>query len=83
LANGYLSRIVIDCSTLKDKSKKAAGDHVWVEVFINNHWVHVDPTEKRINQPLMYANEWNKDVNLVYALTDKETVDVTKAYKPK
>jgi transglutaminase-like putative cysteine protease len=81
LANGYKSRIVIDCSTLKDKSKKAAGDHVWVEVFINNRWVHVDPTEKRINQPLMYAQEWNKDVNLVYALTDKEVVDVTKTYQ--
>ncbi|MEM3622866.1 MAG: transglutaminase domain-containing protein [Candidatus Bathyarchaeia archaeon] len=83
LANEYRSRIVVDCSTLKDKSKKAAGDHVWVEVFINNHWVHVDPTEKRIDQPLIYANEWNKDVNLVYALTSKETVDVTKTYKPK
>ncbi|PMB75276.1 MAG: hypothetical protein C0193_01200 [Candidatus Bathyarchaeota archaeon] len=80
LANSYKSRIVIDCSTLKDKSKKAAGDHVWVEIFINNRWVHVDPTEKRINQPLMYTNEWNKDVNLVYALTDKKIVNVTKTY---
>ncbi|MEM3700744.1 MAG: transglutaminase-like domain-containing protein [Candidatus Bathyarchaeia archaeon] len=80
LANGYKSRIVIDCSTLRDKSKKAAGDHVWVEIFINNCWVHVDPTEKIINQPLMYVKEWNKDVNLVYALTDKEILDVTKTY---
>jgi hypothetical protein len=83
LANDYRSRIVIDCSILKDKSKKAAGDHVWVEVFVNNVWVHVDPTEKRINEPLMYAQEWNKDVNLVYALMDKKTVDVTKNYQPK
>lgn len=82
LANGYKSRIVIDCSTLKDKTKKAAGDHVWVEVFINNRWVHVDPTEKRIDQPLMYVKEWNKDVNMIYALTDKEIVDVTKTYQP-
>jgi transglutaminase-like putative cysteine protease len=82
LANGYKSRLVIDCSTLKDKSKKVAGDHVWIEIFINNTWVHVDPTEKRISQPLMYANEWNKDVNQVYALTDKEIVDVTKTYQP-
>ncbi|MEM2971423.1 MAG: transglutaminase-like domain-containing protein [Candidatus Bathyarchaeia archaeon] len=82
LAKGYKSRLVIDYSTLKDKTKKAAGDHVWVEIFINNHWVHVDPTEKRIDQPLMYATEWNKDVNLVYALTSKEIVDVTKTYQP-
>jgi transglutaminase-like putative cysteine protease len=81
LAKGYRSRIVIDCSTLKDKAKKAAGDHVWIEIFIDNHWIHVDPTEKRINQPSMYADEWNKDVNLVYALTDKEIVDVTKTYQ--
>jgi len=82
LANGYKSRIVVDCSTLKDKSKKIAGDHVWVEVLINNTWVHVDPTEKRISQPLMYALGWNKDVNLVYAVTDNEIVDVTKTYQP-
>jgi len=83
LANGYRTRLVIDCSTLQDKSKKVAGDHVWVEVLINGAWVHVDPTEKRINQPLMYALEWNKDVNLVYAIIDRKTVNVTKTYNPK
>jgi hypothetical protein len=83
LANGYKSRIVIDCSPLKDNSKKVAGDHVWVEIFILNHWIHVDPTEKIIDKPLMYINEWNKDVNLVYALTDKEILDVTETYQPK
>jgi len=83
LANGYRSRLVVDCSTLRDKSKKVAGDHVWVEVFINGGWVHVDPTAKRINEPLMYVLDWKKDVNLVYALTDKQIVDVTKTYQPK
>jgi hypothetical protein len=81
LANGYHTRIVIDCSTLQDKTKAAAGDHVWVEVLIHEVWVHVDPTEKRINQPLMYANEWDKDVNLVYAISEKETINVTRVYK--
>jgi hypothetical protein len=42
----------------------------------------VDPTERRINQPLMYAKEWNKDINLVYALTDKKIVYVTRTYQP-
>lgn len=82
LANGYGSRLIVDCSNLQDKSKRVAGDHVWVEVFVNNSWIHVDPTEKRINRPLMYALEWNKDVNLVYAITDNEIVDVTKTYQP-
>lgn len=81
LANGYQTRIVVDCSTLTDKSKKAAGDHVWVEVQINGAWLHVDPTEKRIDQRLMYVNEWDKDVNSVYAISEKETVDVTREYK--
>jgi transglutaminase-like putative cysteine protease len=83
LADGYRTRLVVDCSTLKDKSKKAAGDHVWVEVLINGIWVHVDPTEKRVNAPLMYALNWDKDVNLVYAITDREIVDVTENYKQK
>jgi len=80
LVNGYQTRIVIDCSTLRDKSKIVAGDHVWVEVLNEGAWVHVDPTEKRINQPLMYVNEWDKDVNLVYAVSEKEIIEVTKNY---
>jgi transglutaminase-like putative cysteine protease len=83
LANGYQTRLIVDCSTLQDRAKKVAGDHVWVELFINDGWIHVDPTEKRINEPLMYALGWNKDVNLVYAITDEEIVDVTKTYQPK
>lgn len=80
VANGYQTRLVIDCSTLQDKSKKVAGDHVWVEVLIDGAWVHVDPTEKRIDQPLMYVLEWDKDVNLVYAISKEATVDVTTTY---
>ncbi|MCJ7719375.1 hypothetical protein MUO69_05535, partial [Candidatus Bathyarchaeota archaeon] len=72
----------IDCSTLQDKSKKAAGDHVWNEILIEGAWLHVDPTEKRIDQPLMYALEWSKDVNMVYAITEKGILDVTKDYRP-
>lgn len=81
LANGFRCRIAVDCSNLKDTSKKVAGDHVWNEVCVNLTWVHVDPTEKKINQPMMYALEWNKDVNLVYAIAEKEILDVTENYK--
>jgi transglutaminase-like putative cysteine protease len=80
LATGYECRILIDCSTLKDKSKVVAGDHVWNEVFVDNSWMHVDPTEKRINEPLMYAQNWNKDVNLVYAISRREISKVTEKY---
>lgn len=80
LANNYESRIVIDCSELKEKSKKAAGDHVWNEILIDGAWMHVDPTERRVNQPLMYVIEWEKEVNLVYAIAEKEILDVTNNY---
>jgi hypothetical protein len=81
LADTYRCRIVIDCSTLHDKSKAAAGDHVWNEVRADGRWIHVDPTERRINQPLMYAQEWNKDVNLVYAIGKKGISEVTETYR--
>jgi len=80
LANAYNCRILIDCSTLRDKCKAAAGDHVWNEVCVDSAWTHVDPTERRINQPLMYAQEWHKDVNLVYAITRKQVLEVTQTY---
>jgi len=83
LANGCQTRLVLDCSVLKDKSKKAAGDHVWVEISVDGFWVHVDPTEKRINEPLMYALEWKKDVNLILAVTGSQIVEVTKTYQPR
>lgn len=80
LAGDYRSRLVLDCSTLKDKLKKVAGDHVWNEIFLAGTWMHVDPTERRINSPLIYALEWCKDVNLVYAVGQKRILDVTEKY---
>jgi len=87
LANNIECRLVIDCSTLQNTSKTAAGDHVWAEVWVPrfNRWVHIDPTEKIIDQPDMYAKSkmdggWEKDVNLVYAITTEEIVDVTETY---
>jgi transglutaminase/protease-like cytokinesis protein 3 len=80
LANKYKSRIIVDCSKLKDISRKAAGDHVWNEILIDHVWMHVDPTEGRVNQPFMYVLDWEKDVNLVYAITEKEILNVTKNY---
>jgi hypothetical protein len=84
LANGYRSRIIVDCSMLMNASKKGgAGDHVWSEIYINDIWIHCDPTEQKINQPDMYANpdRWNKDVNLVYAIEGNIITDVTETYR--
>ena len=81
LANNYQTRIVIDCSVLQDKSREVAGDHVWNEILSENVWMHIDPTERRINCPSMYSLEWSKDVNLVYAIAEKQILDVTRNYR--
>jgi transglutaminase-like putative cysteine protease len=41
LANGYRARLILDMS-----------DHAWVEVWVprKNRWIHVDPSEKRIDE---------------------------------
>jgi len=81
LANGYQSRIVVDCSIKTDD--RLAGDHVFNQVWINGSWLHVDPTERIINDPAMYAdpNRWNKNVNLVYAIEGNKIIDVTKDFQ--
>jgi len=83
LANGYRSRIVVDCSISTDGRK--ADDHVWVEIYLpeNDTWLHCDPTEKIFNQPDMYGNpaKWNKCVNLVYGIEGNEIVNLTEKYQ--
>lgn len=86
LANGYKTRLVFDESVLTNQSKSSAGDHVWVEVWTNNRWIHIDPTEQRFDEPKMYAVDWNKEINNVVAITKDNsgnvvTVDVTKDYQ--
>ena len=80
LVNKYKSRIVIDCSELQDHPKRAAGDHVWNEILINERWMHVEPTDARIDQPWMYVKEWGKDVNMVFAITENDIINVTDKY---
>jgi transglutaminase-like putative cysteine protease len=70
LANGYQARFVLD----------VYGDHTWSEISLQGSWVHVDPTEKRINDPLMYERDWHKNEVLVYALEDGFCEDVTSKY---
>ena len=51
LAHGYRARLILDLS-----------DHAWTEVWnpAQKRWVHVDPSEKRIDCPTMYEREWKK-----------------------
>lgn len=86
-AYGHKVRMIIDNSKVTDSSSgKRAGDHMWVEVFINDKWTHIDPIEANfdtgyaINEPSMYALKWNKDINKIYAI-DEEIEMVTENYK--
>ncbi len=49
-AQGYETRLV---------SAFVNGDHMWVEVKINESWIHVDPSPtQRINEPNAYAGRY-------------------------
>lgn len=72
LANGYRARLVLDMS-----------DHVWVEVWnqTTKQWMHVDPSESRIDDPLMYERDWKKSLSNVYAFENGKMENVTKNYR--
>ncbi|MGQ9565190.1 MAG: transglutaminase-like domain-containing protein [Candidatus Bathyarchaeales archaeon] len=72
LAHGYRARLILDMT-----------DHVWTEVWNEEkrRWVHVDPSEKRIDDPLMYERDWKKNLTEIYAFENGKTENVTKNYK--
>ena len=72
LVNGHRARLILDMS-----------DHAWVEVWIpkENRWIHVDPSEKRIDDPLMYERDWKKKLKEVYAFENGRLLDVTDNYR--
>lgn len=72
LAHNYRARLILDMS-----------DHVWTEVWDNRQkrWVHVDPSEKKIDDPKMYERDWKKNLKEVYALEKGRVENVTETYK--
>jgi len=72
LAHGYRARLILDMS-----------DHVWTEVWDNKRkrWIHVDPSENRIDDPPMYERDWKKNLREVYAFENGKMKNVTKRYK--
>lgn len=72
LANSYKARLILDMS-----------DHAWTEVWSDDSgkWIHVDPSEKKMNDPEMYERDWKKDLKEVYAFDNGVIEDVTKSYK--
>lgn len=72
LAQGYRARLILDMS-----------DHVWTEVWDSRleRWIHVDPSEKRIDDPEMYERDWKKNLKKVYALENGIIENVIETYK--
>jgi len=72
LVHGIRARLILDMT-----------DHVWTEVWDNKkeRWVHVDPSEKRIDDPFMYERDWRKKLKKIYAFENGKMENVTKRYK--
>ncbi len=72
LAHDYRARLILDMS-----------DHVWTEVWNpqQERWAHVDPSERKIDDPMMYERDWKKSLKEVYALENGQVENVTVNYK--
>lgn len=72
LAHNYRARLILDMS-----------DHVWTEVWNDKEkrWIHIDPSEKRIDDPLMYERDWKKNLKEIYAFEKGNVENVTERYK--
>ena len=53
-ALGYEARWVVDWS-----------DHVWAEIRMSDDWIHVDPCEAAIDNPLLYESWGKKQTHIV------------------
>ena len=68
---GYQARWVVDWA-----------DHVWCEVWVNDQWVHMDPCEASVNEPLIYEG-WGKNQTYILSFSDTDVEDVTAKYTTK
>jgi peptide-N4-(N-acetyl-beta-glucosaminyl)asparagine amidase len=54
-------------------------DHVWCEVLVGGEWVHVDPCEASVNEPLIYEG-WGKNQTYILSYSSTDVDDVTAKY---
>jgi len=66
---GFTTRYVLDFT-----------DHVWVEVWIDGQWMHADPSEGVVDNPLMYERDWGKKLTMIFAFTPNLVAHVTQRY---
>ena len=81
IAHGYEARLVVavDVGGLFWSEQ-----HAWAEVKVNGLWMHVDPSERRWNDPQMYKNwKWGEAIGSgvkIFAFEDKKVEEVTQNY---
>jgi peptide-N4-(N-acetyl-beta-glucosaminyl)asparagine amidase len=76
LYTGFLNSIDIKAGFTHDFT-----DHTWTEALVDGKWVHVDSTVNKVDSPMIYEEEWNKELNYIFAFYPDGTVkDVTKNY---
>ena len=68
---GYQARWTVDWA-----------DHVWCEVKVEDQWIHMDPCEASVNEPLIYE-EWGKNQTYILSYSDTDVEDVTAKYTTK
>merc|ERR1719265_1385469 len=72
-ALGYEVRYVLDFT-----------DHVWLEVRVpqgpTGVWIHADPSEGILDQPLMYEKGWGKKLTMIFAFTPQYIEHITHKY---
>merc|ERR1719265_1198611 len=71
---GYDARYVLDFT-----------DHVWIEVRLptgskDGQWLHADPSEGILDQPLMYEKGWGKKLTMIFAFTPQYIEHITHKY---
>lgn len=70
---GYETRYVLDFT-----------DHVWIEVRVpkgeKGTWIHADPSEGVMDNPLMYEKGWGKQLTMIFAFTPWTVEHVTSRY---
>lgn len=56
-------------------------DHRWAEIWIDNRWIHVDPSNGYYDKPNVYENGWEKEISYVYAIAENGSwKDITTKY---
>lgn len=73
---------ILYCLNIGTRLVYCTSDHVWVEFYnrTEKRWIHADPCENAIDNPLIYEVGWGKKMDLVVARGEFELRDVTWRY---